>query len=369
MSKLIKSKFQAIFIFAFMVLASSWGAGAEEACEPSKGITPYCGFTNPEDIVHVPDSPFLIISQYGGHLTRVPSSLVLFHMESEAKTTFFPKDTVGAAVADLWGEEACTAPPAFFSPHGIDLIRRADGELMLLVVNHEADVHRDSVQMFRVVPAPQTVFLEWRGCVHMSAGMSLNDVAAIPSGGFVVGVWRETQKASPALQQKRERLPQVSVWKKGQGLSTLVAFDSPGYINGVSITPDETIVIANDSLNGKIMQFSYPDGRVMAERMMLVPDNNSWAADGRLLITSLQPATPDAFARCDREKLAVCDVPFEILALDPLSMQLESLFWHDGSTPFGEATVTVQVGEYLYMGVGLGDRIARIKYPVKASKP
>src|SRR5262249_19049147 len=82
-----------------------------------------------------------------------------------------------------WGARDCGGPPSReFSPHGIHLAKRADGALQLLVVQHGG---RESVEMFEVGQNDASWQLVWRGCAVAPQG-ALNDVVALPEGGFLV---------------------------------------------------------------------------------------------------------------------------------------------------------------------------------------
>ena len=338
---------------AFITILISCFVQAGERCEAAKGITPYCKFKGPEDMVHVPDSPFLIIGQYGGHVRREPGYLVSFDRTTEDIKRLFPIHGKKPPTR-LWGQKTCTTPPTYFSPHGVDLIRRPNGDWMLLVVNHGASKKdRDSIQFFKVMPFEQSISLQWQGCVLMEKGIYLNDVAALPQGGFVVPVVEMTGQ--------NKSKSSLLLWKKSKGLSTLMNLNI-GYGNGIAITPDGATLFVNDTVFGKVVKISVADKKVVAEAAVKTPDNSSWSNDGELLITSILYSSPEALEACDQNKSGPCDIPFEVTLLDPKSMRTKVLFTHDGSAPFGGATVAVQLEDTLYLGSAFGDRIAAIYF-------
>jgi len=332
------------------------GVWADENCKSSQNIHVYCGFQGPEDLVHVPNSPFLIVSQYGGHVQRYPNSLMLFNRETKEKEILFPRQGIDQSSVPLWGAKDCLAPPETFSPHGIDLGRHQSGERMLLVVNH---AKLDSIQFFKVVLDQERLSLEWRGCVEMPEHFKLNDVAVLPKGGFAV----PAVKINP-VPEKTQQQPNIHVllWRKGDGLSTLQT-EEIGYGNGIAVSPDNSTLYVNDTAGSRVMKISLDTGEKKAQVDVKYPDNSSWTRDGKLLVTSILFPTRESLDICDRHKDRHCDIPFEVHLLDPGSMQTTSVIKHDGSQPFGGATVAVQVNDDLYLGSAFGDRIAKIRMP------
>jgi len=126
------------------------------SCEPMAGMTPYCGYQNPEDLVQIPNTDLLIVSEMGEFMADSPGKLSLLNMTSGQRETL-AIDWSGSG--DSWGDKNCSAPKiAALSPHGIDLTVRDDGETALLVVNHGG---REAVEFFAVAEDGD---LSWRGC-------------------------------------------------------------------------------------------------------------------------------------------------------------------------------------------------------------
>ena len=45
------------------------------SCEPMDGWTPHCGYQNPEDLVQIPDTELLIVSEMGEFMADTPGDL------------------------------------------------------------------------------------------------------------------------------------------------------------------------------------------------------------------------------------------------------------------------------------------------------
>ena len=51
---------------------------------------------------------------------------------------------------------------------------------------------------------------------------------------------------------------------------------------------------------------------------------------------------------------------FQVVALDPKTMAMETLFSHEGA-PMGAGTSAVKMGKWLYIGSFSGDRLIRVE--------
>ena len=75
------------------------------SCEPIAGMTPYCGYHNPEDLVHIPNTDLLIVSEMGEFMADSPGKLSLLNMTSGARETL----AIDWSVANnSWGDAQCT---------------------------------------------------------------------------------------------------------------------------------------------------------------------------------------------------------------------------------------------------------------------
>lgn len=330
-------------------------------CVPVDGMEPTCGFSHPEDMALMPDGRTLLISQMGTMSGEVPGSFALFDTVNETITRL-PAPTV--ADGEPWGDPACTEPPgAAFSPHGIDLVRRADGAWQLLAVNHGG---RESVEFFHVVDAAEGYRLAWRGCAVPDPGSHLNDVAALPDGGFVTTHMypHNSARIGPLDLAMLKGLlgfdtGYVLHWD-GRRFAALKGTGMP-FPNGIQVARDGSALFVNAYLGDEVRKIAYPGGRLLGRVAVKRPDNSQWDAEGHLLVASHGGGAFEAL-ECFGITEGACGLPFAIVAVDPRTLERRTVLEHGGA-PMGAATVAQQVGEDLYLGSFAGDRIVRVALP------
>ena len=321
-------------------------------------LTPVCGFSNPEDMELLPDGKTLLISQMGDMERATPGSLVLFDTV-DGVITRLPQ--FGTASAINWGSSECQTPPGVaLSPHGIDLTQRADGRREILVVNHGG---RESVELFELLGAAGNWQLAWRGCVLPPAGTFMNDVAALPDGDFLI---------SHMYPRDASSIAGINLYL----IRGLLGFDTgmvlrcspsgnckalPGTAaplpNGIQTDATGSTLYLNAYLAGEVRKIAIADGRLLGTARMLGPDNSQWTAEGTLLVAS-QIAGLRAMSHCAGLRGGACGAAFEVVELDPVTMSTRTVLAHHGA-PMGGATVAQQVGNAIYLGSFVGDRIVR----------
>lgn len=326
-------------------------------CEAKGNARPICTFTNPEDMVPLPGGQAILVGEYGESATDHAGGLVIFELESDAVRTVFRGGEALAATPG-WGDPSCeSGPGAAFNSHGIDLVRRDDGRLMLFVVSHGA---REAIELFEVSGEGVDWAVEWRGCVPAPADASLNEVVGFPDGSFY------TTKMTPLTGglDLDEGMPTESTghayaWSAASGYRQIPGTE--GIMpNGIEASPDGRIVYMNASGESSIRKVEVATGRELGRATVAMPDNVTWAPDGRLLVASLRGLDPALFELCQTLEEGACPIPFAIVAVDPETMTpLGPVFVSDGA-PMGAGTVGLQVGNELFVGSFRGDRILRI---------
>lgn len=326
-------------------------------CSAGNGMTPYCGFKNPEDLVLMPDRKALLVSEMGEFMLDDPGQLLIFDLSTrepgEISINWSPPE-------DRWGSADCPAPAAAaFSPHGIDLITRSDGTHQLLVVNHGG---REAVEFFELQASAEGWQLQWRGCALPPDDPFINDVAGLVDGGFLVThMW---DKSTP-FEEVEEKLTSgvntgwVWEWQAASGFTKVPGSDEL-MPNGITVSADNTKMFVNIYMGDKTIKVDRATGNREGEFEVRQPDNITMDSDGTLWIAS---HTHDPFNQnCDEVKSGPCLLPFEIVKADPNTMRSEVVLSQDGP-PMGFATVALHVDGEIFMGSAHGDRVVSYTIP------
>jgi hypothetical protein len=320
-------------------------------CETKGNAEGICGLPAPEDIEPLPDGRHLLLSSYGG-------------LKGESKSPLNVLDTRSLKVAPIvirsqdkpkvrWDDGVCPTPPAqVFSSHGIHLGQRRDGAWQLLAVNHD----RESVEMFELVLSNKVPELAWRGCVVLPLGSCLNDVVALPEGGFLAS-HMITLGDSPAseivkVNNRNGASGYVLRWRPGLGVDKLPGGDG-NLTNGLAVSTDGRTVFVVETGSQDVRRIDYDSGEITGHAEAF-GDNLSWTRDGRLLVTGVTTVPENCVTR-----VGVCRPPFEVRAIAADTMTSELIFRSDGSPPGG--TVAVIQGDYMYLGALMGDRMTRVR--------
>jgi hypothetical protein len=338
------------------LVACGSGEDLVTGCEDVHGIHPVCGFQNPEDLALLPDGRTLVVSQFGAMDGSRPGSLALFDLQSETLRVAYRGGADDPAPVAGWGAADCPGPPpAGFAPHGIDLAPRRDGRLQLLVVNHGG---RESVEFFEIAGSGEQARIAWRGCAVAPDHSWLNDVVGLPEGGFLVThmMDKESRLTGMISASLGRNTGVVYEWHDGSGFSAIPGSEGP-FPNGIELSPDGHDVFVNLYTAGEVRRISRETGEVLGRAAVAQPDNATWGRDGRLLVASHDSGLRDVI-QCNDLEQGACPFAFEIVALDPGTMEREVIFANSGP-PMGAATVALDLGDELVMGSFAGDRIIR----------
>jgi hypothetical protein len=359
----VRSKTALRCLAALAGLASqACGGDPVVSCEAVGDARPVCGFLTPEDLALLPDGEHVLVSEYGCMNGQHPGALALFDLDTEERRVLFRG---GDALRDGpdWGDATCPGPPPpAFSPHGIHLARRPDGALQLLVVQHGG---RESVELFEVREGAEGWQLAWRGCAVAPTDVWMNDVVALPEAGFLVthmmprrdGGARQLFELVKAAFLRRPT-GAVYQWTPAGGFAKLPGSEMP-FANGIELSADGATIFVNSSSAGEVRRIDRRSGELTGSAAVSGPDNSTWADDGRLRVASFTGPGLE-LAACNDLRQGACPASFAIVAVDPVSLETETLYAGSGA-PMGGGTVGLEVGDELFVGSFAGDRILRVK--------
>ncbi len=341
-------------------------------CEAGDGpLEVVCGFQNPEDLVPLPESGALLVSEFGSIEGDRPGWISLFDPASGRHERLFPAPAGAAAAhaesAPGWGDPACPGPPGDeFSPHGIDLGTGPDESLALLVVNHGG---REAIEWFEVrrEETEPGWSVAWRGCTVAPAGSFLNDVAILPGTGFLATHMMERARSRWSLLWAAwwgSPTGYVLEWQPGSqtdaGWRRLPGSEAT-LPNGIAVSPSGETVYLNAYLGDELRAFERSSGEPAFSVAVSKPDNVTWSRDGRrLLIASHDNASLAAVQACGHLKTGSCPLAFAVVAVDAATGASEVLFEHAGP-PMGAATVALESEQGIWLGTYAGDRLGLLR--------
>jgi len=139
-----------------------------------------------------------------------------------------------------------------FNPHGIDLVK-VNGELILLVVNHEHEKHINSILRYKVLKEE----LIFQSKLVDPLISSPNAVTGFADGTFLVS--NDAKKAGNIWEVLFKMRKALIVYYNGQECS--VASGKYAYTNGIT-NKNEKVYLAS-TMQNKVWQFDFKDGKML----------------------------------------------------------------------------------------------------------
>ena len=354
---------------------------ATTSCAPTNGLNFVCGAQNPEDLVPIPGTRWLIASGM-----KEGAGLKLVDTDAKTARLFY---TGGAAQQrpDKKLFPNCPAPPdaSTFNAHGIYLRRaEAPGLYRLYVVSHGL---LESIQVFAVDVRSVEPSLTWTGCVPMPEGnkaytsadsqasssrVAANSVAAFSDGTIIATV--PQRPGSTNVQRLRgEPTGDVVEWKPGTDSFRVVPGTQLAGNNGIEIALDEREFYVVSFGTHTVVVFSRQDPLKPLRQSQapgFMPDNLRWSGD-RLIAAGPMYDEP----ACGGTRLAVVDNPvltschrgYVVAQLDPGTMAWTTLAYAEPNPKIAVVSTGVVMGETLWIGAASSDGIGYQPLPRPAS--
>jgi hypothetical protein len=316
-------------------------APARAACD-TKDPSIICGFKSPEDLIRLPGTSWVISSQLNMDVkppyehpvfTFRHAPLMAIKIDTHEVTPLFPT----AASSTDWDRKTypeCKAPPKELTSHGLNVKPLGKDKFRLFVVNHG---ERQSVEIIDVAATDKNLKATWRGCLMAPAGMSFpNSVAPLPDGGLVLSG------------------SGVQIWHHGNGWEKIG--NVPGS-NGVEISPDGKAIYVND-YEAQLIEKLDLQGKVIKStpKLDFQPDNLRWGDDGGLYVAgTTTSAEQEASMACFEP--SGCKIGFVSARVDPETLAVTDVVRSAGIQNFGIATVTLKVGNGVWIGTVGADHI------------
>ena len=341
-----------------VLLPWSIAGAADNGCDAAGEYAFVCGPKNAEDLVLVPGTQWIISS-------GMAEGGVLFLVDSEQKTfsELYPADAPRAQ-QDMETYGACpgSPDPNNFITHGLNLRPGSNGHSTLYVVGH---VGREAIEVFDVDANGETPVLTWTGCVMTPDAMEANSVTSLSDGSLLATIPLQTGNTiSEALAGKLTG--GVYQWSPGDSGFTLVQGTQMPYANGIEVSPDGREFYVASSGLFTVTAFSNTNpARVLRSTGPLgfVPDNLHRDKRGKLITAGMHLDDPVCGSvpqseEFDLEGFASCPRAFTVWTIDPQTMQGSALARGPANEQFSNITMALPVGDELWIGTFVGDRIA-----------
>jgi hypothetical protein len=341
--------------FVFIGLAGlAFGAQAQRSCEPTGDVGFVCGVTNPEDLVLVPGTAWIVSS-------GMAEGAGFYLVDSQAGTAELLPFT---AQHDQTFASCPTPPtPQSLNTHGLNVRASGRGGAKLYVVGHGA---REAIEVFDVDATGARPSLTWRGCVTMPEGLAANSVASFADGTIVATVLFMPGTTFADAVVDRKPTGAVFEWSPGDAGFTLVEGTQLPANNGIEVSADGSEMYVASSGLQTVVAFSRsnPARQLRTTRPLpFTPDNVHMGADGRLLTAGMANDVPECGGppgpEHDIPRLAACPRPTIAVAIDPATMRDTVIATTTADAKFSNATMVLVAGGQAWIGTFSGDKIAR----------
>ena len=328
----------------------SIGAQAQP-CTPAGGLSFICGVQNPEDLVVVPNTRWMIASG------MAPGS-GLHLVDTQAKTVRNLYAS-GTARADKTKYASCPGPLDAKQAvlHGLSLRAAQGGRYTIYATNHGG---RESVEVWELDASGATPSATWVGCVVTPNNMALNSVAAFSDGSLVATVLILPGKTfEDAFAQRNTGV--VLAWKPGDKTFQMLPGTELSANNGIETSPDDREFYVASTTTKRIIAFArnapYKPLRT-AQLKEFGPDNVRWTSDNRLITAGMLDEEPACGGAPKTEAGIRCPRGYVVVTIDPKTMAVTEIARGPATPSFTGTAIAMRVGNELWLGSFFADRIA-----------
>jgi hypothetical protein len=331
----------------------SVSAAQTAACTPAGGLTFICGVQNPEDLVVVPNTRWMIASG------MAPGS-GLHLVDTQAKTVR-NLYAVGAAAARADKTKYANCPTPLDAKqavlHGLSLRPAANGRHTVYATNHGG---RESVEVFELDTSGAAPTATWVGCVLTPDNMALNSVAAFSDGSLVATVLILPGKTfEDAFAQRNTGV--VLAWKPGDKTFQVLPGTELSANNGIETSPDDREFYVVSTTTKRVVAFARNNpGKPLrvAQLKEFGPDNVRWTADNRLITAGMLDNEPACGGAPKTEEGIRCPRGYVVVTIDPKTMAVTEIARGPATPSFTGTAIALRAGNDLWLGSFFADRIA-----------
>jgi hypothetical protein len=319
-----------------------------DPCAPAGELNFVCGLAAPEDLVHIPDSRWLIASgmQTGSGL----------HLIDQQAKRAQPLATIGGGVQERY--IGCPGPMETPKAilHGLSLRPASTGFYTLYATHHGG---RESVEVFELDTRGTVPSATWIGCVLVPDGLAANSVAAFGDGTLVATVVTTPGKTFEDLFAGRPT-GVVLQWTPGSPAFTPLPGTELAGNNGIDTSPDDTEFYVAASGGKQVVAFARADPSKplrVAHLSGYAPDNVR-LENGTLVTTGMLDDEPSCGGAPKSPEGIQCARGYVVSAIDPRSMAVTEIARGPAAAPYKGTATAVRVGRELWLSSFNADRVA-----------
>ena len=330
-------------------------------CSPAAGLTFICGLQNPEDVVVVPGTRWLLTSGMSPG-----AGLTLVDTQAKSVRKLFAPGTA-ATRADRARFASCPGPldPKQAVLHGLALRPAAGGRYTIYATNHGG---RESVEVFELTAAAGSAVpsATWIGCVLLPPKLAANSVAAFSDGTLVATVLILPGKTfEDAFAMRNTGI--VLQWTPGTAAFVELKGTELVANNGIETSQDDREFYVASTTMRRVYAFSRAKPGAGALRFAQLkdfgPDNVRWDANNRLITAGLIDDEPACGGRPKDEKGIRCPMGYAVATIDPTTMTATEIARGPRTPSFTGTAMAAVVGNELWLGSFFADRVAYRRLP------
>ena len=324
-------------------------AAAAPACTPDGKVAYLCGLMNVEDMDLAPGGRWII----GSGMTS-PTVPVGHLYAIDARARRFHEITPDVSGPAQGAYSDCPGAPDLskFAPHGLFVTKDH-----VYLVNHGG---RQAIEVFRLSVGPGGPALRWIGCAVLPDNGSGNGVAPLRSGGFVASKFQSAgDEGAFGKMSALQPTGAVYAFAPGKGWRKLARSAMSG-ANGVEVSGD--YILVNAWPEQKVYRFKMGSDAAPDEvKTPFLPDNVRRLPGGNILVAGQDGDIKRLLSPCGKPR---CVAGWWVARLDPENMKLSVLLHVPATEGFGDATSALKVGNDLWVGTYMGDRVAIAPFAV-----
>jgi hypothetical protein len=334
--------------------ASAKAPADRPGCAPAAGLTFICGVQNPEDVILVPGTRWLLTSGMAAG-----AGLKVVDTQAKKVRKLYAPGTATAR-ADRTRFANCPGPldAKLAVLHGLALRQSAAGRFTVYATNHGG---RESVEAFDLSVGSEGPSATWIGCVLLPPKLAANSVASFSDGTLVATVLILPGKTfADAFAGRNTGI--VLEWKPGTPRFVELKGTELVANNGIETSPDDREFYVASTPTRRVYAFSRanPGGGPLrfAQLMDFGPDNIRWTRDNVLIAAGLIDDEPACGGRPKDEKGIQCPMGYAVATIEPKTMTATEIARGSRTPSFTGTASAAIVGNELWLGSFLADRIA-----------